>query len=484
MDSSQTAPCACLPLFDSSPNPSKRCKPNSKCKPYSPPLTGSMPSDPGYVAAEDPLALALAPPPDETPEARAVRELAEAEAKRVSDGIDEQLKREREAERKKKRPVKLLLLGQSESGKTATLKSASLFSTLTLNLTLACPPGNADFQLTYARREWSAERPTWRAVVQLNLVRNATAILHILAKEMGSVHPYPPSNSNSTSSSYTNGPPSPASSTSSLAPRRAPALPPLHFSAIHRALQTRLAPLHAVQAALERKLGEGATELYSTTVSEAAPFGEGKDGAGGGGKEWIGMGMGSRKRRALQEFSINSTNGWKSALEKFRTIKRRRPGVDGDGEGEGGEGEEEREEDEDPGEVLESVREDIKVLWEDPVITEMLHRRKVRMEDSPGFFLNDTERVASRAYAPTDDDVVRARLRTLGVQEYRFIFDHGRTAGTEWHLYDVGGTRSSRVAWYPYFDDSEFASPQSPPPPSGLRRTLYSALCQALSVLD
>lgn len=26
---------------------------------------------------------------------------------------------------------------------------------------------------------------------------------------------------------------------------------------------------------------------------------------------------------------------------------------------------------------------------------------------------------------PTDDDVIRARLRTLGVQEYRFIFDHG-----------------------------------------------------------
>ena len=59
----------------------------------------------------DPLALAIAPPPDETLEQRLVREAAEAEAKRISDEIDEQLKREKENERKKRKPVKLLLLG-------------------------------------------------------------------------------------------------------------------------------------------------------------------------------------------------------------------------------------------------------------------------------------------------------------------------------------------------------------------------------------
>lgn len=37
-------------------------------------------------------------------------------------------------------------------------------------------------------------------------------------------------------------------------------------------------------------------------------------------------------------------------------------------------------------------------------------------------FLNDVERIASRSYAPSDDDVVRARLRTLGVQEYKIEF--------------------------------------------------------------
>lgn len=61
---------------------------------------------------DDPLTLALMPPPDETWEQRQVREAAEAEAKRVSDEIDEQIKRDRENERRRKRPVKLLLLGE------------------------------------------------------------------------------------------------------------------------------------------------------------------------------------------------------------------------------------------------------------------------------------------------------------------------------------------------------------------------------------
>jgi len=35
------------------------------------------------------------------------------------------------------------------------------------------------------------------------------------------------------------------------------------------------------------------------------------------------------------------------------------------------------------------------------------------------------ERIASWNYQPTDDDVIRARLSTLGVQEYKFVLSHG-----------------------------------------------------------
>ena len=60
------------------------------------------------------------PPIDETPEERAHRLAEEAEALRISRQIDEQISRERSL-RKKKKVVRLLLLGQSESGTSISI---------------------------------------------------------------------------------------------------------------------------------------------------------------------------------------------------------------------------------------------------------------------------------------------------------------------------------------------------------------------------
>ncbi|KAK0477133.1 guanine nucleotide binding protein, alpha subunit [Armillaria novae-zelandiae] len=331
---------------------------------------------------DDPLTLALAPPPDETAEQKQQREAAEAEAQRRSDEIDEQIQKERELERRKKRPVKLLLLGQSESGKTATLKN---------------------FQLTYARREWTEERLLWKSVIFFNLVRNVNEILDILTQEMSRSATTLADNSSDDSSAD-----------------ESPNVP-LKFKETHRLLKLRLGPLRRIQTDLERRLGNAALEVKTTDVMTAAPFG----------------------KPAVNEFSINATNGWKTAFDKLKAIRRPEMGAL----------QQTKDEEDEIADVVAGCREDMKAIWEDPVIREMLVRRRDRIEDSPGFFLNDAERIAVRNYQPTDDDIIRARLRTLGVQEYRFIFDHGRTVGQEWRIYDVGGTRSSRVAWYPYFDD-------------------------------
>ena len=42
------------------------------------------------------------------------------------------------------------------------------------------------------------------------------------------------------------------------------------------------------------------------------------------------------------------------------------------------------------------------------------------------------------------DDVLRARLKTVGVSEYKFEMETaaGRDSGTEWRIVDVGGSRS------------------------------------------
>ena len=40
------------------------------------------------------------------------------------------------------------------------------------------------------------------------------------------------------------------------------------------------------------------------------------------------------------------------------------------------------------------------------------------------------------------DDVLRARLKTVGVSEYSFQMEAGDERGTEWRIIDVGGSRS------------------------------------------
>ena len=66
-------------------------------------------------ADEDPLSRVLAPPPNETLADRDARLHAEAEAKRISDAIDEEIQQQQKAEKKTARPIKILLLGASGS---------------------------------------------------------------------------------------------------------------------------------------------------------------------------------------------------------------------------------------------------------------------------------------------------------------------------------------------------------------------------------
>lgn len=76
----------------------------------------------------DPLTAALQPPPNESPEDRAKRIQDELDAKRISELIDDQLHKERNERKKVRSEVSVLLLGQSESGKSTTLKRESASS--------------------------------------------------------------------------------------------------------------------------------------------------------------------------------------------------------------------------------------------------------------------------------------------------------------------------------------------------------------------
>ncbi|KAF9457710.1 G-protein alpha subunit [Collybia nuda] len=347
---------------------------------------------------QDPFAIFTAPPPGETPEEKAARERREAEAQRVSDRIDEELKAEKALMKRHRGTVKVLLLGQSESGKSTTLKN---------------------FRLKYARAAWKQERASWRLVIQLNLIRSINIIVEILQAEIeGTAVEYDPIR-DSTDSVV-------------LHPRSSFAL-----TEKHQLLRLRLGPLRRVEADLKRRLGAGSDEV----MDENAGVLDTRETPGGRPKEFC-------------------VRGWKNALENpgamMKAMKSGAPRPTQDGE------EKELVVDE-ATEVISSCKDDIKMLWSDEVVQTVLAHKRVRLEDSAGFFLHDLDRIATRNYEPSDDDVVRARLRTLGVQEYRIQFDNNHNAGNsflvggvdfgnEWLLYDVGGARTLRHAWLPFFD--------------------------------
>lgn len=121
---------------------------------------------------DDPLSIAIRPPHSESDSDRQARLQQEADARRISEQIDEELRVEREKLKKSKSDVKvifialvfpvtdvcpkLLLLGQGESGKSTLQKQ---------------------FQLMYSPASLESERMSWRTVVYFNVVRSLKQIL-------------------------------------------------------------------------------------------------------------------------------------------------------------------------------------------------------------------------------------------------------------------------------------------------------------------
>lgn len=120
-------------------------------------------------AISDPLLLAILPHSNESSSSRERRLDEEREARRVSDNIDAYIRQD-SRDRESKRPdVKMLLLGQSESGKSTIIKRAKCNSTVCLAQRHSRLDAT-EFQLIHAPQSFHAERVAWRTVIYLNLV--------------------------------------------------------------------------------------------------------------------------------------------------------------------------------------------------------------------------------------------------------------------------------------------------------------------------
>ncbi|KAF2838315.1 guanine nucleotide binding protein, alpha subunit [Patellaria atrata CBS 101060] len=88
-------------------------------------------------------------------------------------------------------------------------------------------------------------------------------------------------------------------------------------------------------------------------------------------------------------------------------------------------------------------------LWADKgVQLAILKGNEYALHDNLSYFFTDIERLFLRDYLPTDQDILRTRLRTTGISET--IFDLGNLT---YRMFDVGGQRSERKKWIHVFDN-------------------------------
>lgn len=63
-------------------------------------------------------------------------------------------------------------------------------------------------------------------------------------------------------------------------------------------------------------------------------------------------------------------------------------------------------------------------------------------------YFRDIDRLFAKDYLPTDQDILRARLRTTGITETEF-----NTGSLIYRMFDVGGQRSERKKWIHVFEN-------------------------------
>ena len=89
------------------------------------------------------------------------------------------------------------------------------------------------------------------------------------------------------------------------------------------------------------------------------------------------------------------------------------------------------------------------VLWQSKIIQAAYRRRhQFQLNDSTMYFMSSIERICKKDYEPTEQDVLRSRVKTTGINKIEFSYRK-----VQFHMYDVGGQRSERKKWIHCFDN-------------------------------
>ncbi|CAG8804676.1 19627_t:CDS:2, partial [Dentiscutata erythropus] len=91
----------------------------------------------------------------------------------------------------------------------------------------------------------------------------------------------------------------------------------------------------------------------------------------------------------------------------------------------------------------------IKVLWADGGVQECFNRsREYQLNDSAKYYFDSIDRISQTNYVPTNQDVLRSRVKTTGITETTFFIGE-----LTYRMFDVGGQRSERKKWIHCFEN-------------------------------
>jgi len=91
----------------------------------------------------------------------------------------------------------------------------------------------------------------------------------------------------------------------------------------------------------------------------------------------------------------------------------------------------------------------LKKMWDHPGTQEMYKRRnEYQLNDSTQYYFTEIDRLAAAGYIPTEQDVLRSRVRTTGIVQSDFTIK-----SIQFSMFDVGGQRNERRKWIHCFDN-------------------------------
>ncbi|SCZ95174.1 BZ3500_MvSof-1268-A1-R1_Chr11-2g03331 [Microbotryum saponariae] len=88
-------------------------------------------------------------------------------------------------------------------------------------------------------------------------------------------------------------------------------------------------------------------------------------------------------------------------------------------------------------------------LWAEPTTKACVAKsREFQLNDSASYYFDSAARIGAADYVPTDQDILRSRVKTTGLTEERF-----QVGMLQYVVFDVGGQRSERKKWIHCFEN-------------------------------